>query len=485
MDVSEIRTAREYLRVSQDRSGRGKSNQEQHSDNVAAADRNGWTLGEAYEDRSISASRYTKKAREGYDQLIADLESGTFSADALIIWESSRGSRRVGEWVLLCDLLEERGKFVHVTTHGRTYNPRNPRDRRSLLEDAVDSEYESGKQSSRIARDAAAAATAGRPPTRGAFGHPRRHWIDTPLGRERITVPEDEIERERAAVLATYDGLFAGKTLVSLARELDNQGFRTTRGGKFTRTEVRAMLLNPRNAGIRFYKGERLNVETAWEPIVSEETWQAAVHFLSDPKRRQNHGTARRWMGGGLYRCGVCNESDMRVNYRDDGRVYRCRATGHNSRHADKVDAFVLTTVAERLRRDDVAELLAETGQKSRAAELRTEAHGLRKRLDSLGVEYATGALTAGQVRTATDHLESRMAEVNSELASLGRTDQLTYLFDADDAGQRFLDQTLDVQRATVAALCTVTLQANRRGRWALMSDTVDIDFNQPSRLVS
>lgn len=478
--VSEPRPlrAREYLRVSHDRSGRAKSNHEQHAENAADAERQGWTLGEPYEDTSISASRYTKKTRDGYDDLMADLKSGRFGADALIIWESSRGSRRVGEWVLLCDLLEEQGVLVRVTTHGRTYDPSNHRDRRSLLEDAIDSEYESGKLSSRLARTAASSAQEGRPPSRGAFGHPRRYWMNGPYGRERHAVSDEQIAAERAAVLRLYDGLFAGRTLVSMAREIADEGFKTTRGGTPTRSEVRAILLNPRNAGIRYFNGERLDVETTWEPIVPEETWQAAVQMLNDPRRRKNQGTARRWLGGSLYLCGQCGESDMRVNYRDDReRVYRCRATGHNSRAADKVDAFVRASVAARLRRHDIAELVAGEDDKQRAAELRTEAAGLRQRLDGLGVDYAQGLLTAGQVQAATQTMESRLTEIEAELGSLGRSDQLSFLIGATDPGQRFLEADLDVQRGTIDALCAVTLLQNHDRRWGLMHDTVAIDW--------
>jgi hypothetical protein len=40
------------------------------------------------------------------------------------------------------ELREQRSMSIFVTTHGRCYDPANGRDRRSLLEDAVDSEYE-------------------------------------------------------------------------------------------------------------------------------------------------------------------------------------------------------------------------------------------------------------------------------------------------------------------------------------------------------
>ena len=84
-----------------------------------------------------------------------------------------RGSRKVGEWVELIESCEKAGVKIAVTTHGRCYALSNPRDRRSLLEDAVDSEYESAKSSKRIKRDAAAAAVDGMPHGRIPFGYRR------------------------------------------------------------------------------------------------------------------------------------------------------------------------------------------------------------------------------------------------------------------------------------------------------------------------
>lgn len=160
MVISANTSAREYLRVSVDRSGRQRSTQEQHVDNERAASELGWVLGGPYVDCG-SASRYARTARADFGALLDDLRIGRFGAEVLVLWESSRGSRRVGEWVELIELCEQRAVRIFVTTHQRVYDPGNPRDRRSLLEDAVDSEYESGKASSRIRRAAAANAAAG------------------------------------------------------------------------------------------------------------------------------------------------------------------------------------------------------------------------------------------------------------------------------------------------------------------------------------
>ena len=184
-------TGREYLRVSLDRSGRARSIEEQHDDNQAAAEARGVTLGKPYQDKSVSASRYSSKIRDGFGQLLVDLEKGRFAADELWVWESSRGSRKVGEWVTLIELCEQRRIKIHVVTHGRTYDPGNSRDRRSLLEDAVDSEYESGKISVRLKRAAAANAAAGKPHGRAPYGYRRRYDERT---RKMIAQEPDPIE---------------------------------------------------------------------------------------------------------------------------------------------------------------------------------------------------------------------------------------------------------------------------------------------------
>ena len=60
--MTESVVAREYQRVSFDKSGRERSQDEQHGDNERAAQRFGWALGKPYRDTG-SASRYARKAR--------------------------------------------------------------------------------------------------------------------------------------------------------------------------------------------------------------------------------------------------------------------------------------------------------------------------------------------------------------------------------------------------------------------------------------
>lgn len=168
-------TVREYLRVSNDSDHTGRSPDQQHTENVRAIEREVWMLYAAppYRDADRSASGYAKRTREDFARLVTDLETDEFHADVLAIWESSRGSRRVGEWVELVDICKEKDVRIWVTTHGRLYDPNNARDRRTLLEDAVDAEYESDKISERRRRSVRAAAEEGRPHGKNIYGYRR------------------------------------------------------------------------------------------------------------------------------------------------------------------------------------------------------------------------------------------------------------------------------------------------------------------------
>lgn len=245
--------AREYLRVSVDRSGKGKSTDQQHQENAEAIKRQGWKLhATPYRDDDRSASRYARKERKDYLKLISDLETGRFGADVLVLWESSRGSRQVGEWITLIELCEEREVGVYVTTHGRLYDAANPRDRRSMLEDAVDSEYESAKTSKRIRRNVLAAAKAGKVHGKNLYGYQRIYSKRT---RDLIRIephPEQALVVQEAA-----RRVLEGESFYSIAKNFNERGIAPRRQSYrehrqhlgWTPVAIRQMLDVPAYAG--------------------------------------------------------------------------------------------------------------------------------------------------------------------------------------------------------------------------------------------
>lgn len=162
-----------------------------------------------------------------------------------MMWESSRGSRRVGEWVRLLELCEQRSVSIFVTTHGRCYDPGNGRDRRSLLEDAVDNEYESSKISVR-SRRAAANAALGRPHGRIPYGYRRVFHPQT-----RVFLAQEPEPAEAEVVAELFRRLVQGHSLRGIARDFQRRGIQTRSGLEWTGQHLRSLALKPLYAGLR------------------------------------------------------------------------------------------------------------------------------------------------------------------------------------------------------------------------------------------
>lgn len=359
---------RPYLRVSQTSNG-DVSPDEQHKSLARDCDTQGWSMHpEPYRDLG-SASRYARTTRDDYQRLIDDLRDGRFDAQILGLWESSRGSRRVGEWATLVDLLDDAGVQVWVHTHRRLYDPSNARDRRAIFEDAVDSEYESSKTSERLRRSHASRAEQGRAAGRLSYGYRRSYDPETGelLGR----VPAYP-EAEHVAEL--FERFAAGESIRSIENDWHDRGIVNRVGNPFRGAQLVEMLRN------RVYISERAHVpgETtrwwkardrvlittgAWEPLVSRETFFRVQGTLDDPSRKKTRPGGARHLLSMILTCGVCGRHMSAIQDRRRARIYRCARSGCVSVSADETDDFVTEVVLSYLSRPDVYEALQQVGE--------------------------------------------------------------------------------------------------------------------------
>jgi len=316
-------SVREYLRVSKDRKQTGKSPDQQHDENLRSIERQGWFLtpDPPYRDTDRSASRYAKKTREDFKRLIDDLENDSFAAEVLAIWESSRGSRRVGEWVDLIDLCKERGVRIWVTTHGRLYDPANARDRRSLLEDAVDAEYESDKTSERIRRDVRAAAELGKPHGKNVYGYRRIYDVQT---RDLIRI--EEHPEQAPVVKEAARRVLNGETFYALAKDFNERGIPSRRPTRkdhranygWTPPAVKQMLSMAAYAGKREHQGVIIG-DAIWPPLIDFLTWQKLQAIMSPPDRKRTNDWPATHLLSGIALCAVCG-GPLRTGRQNAGR---------------------------------------------------------------------------------------------------------------------------------------------------------------------
>lgn len=386
--------AREYARVSRDKSGREKSIDEQHDANTAAVERQGWTMGDPYSDVG-SASPWARKARGDFDQLVADLEADRFGAQILVLFASDRGSREVGEWSRLLKLLDVRAVQVFVTTHDRLYNPRIRRDWKTIIEDAVDAEDYSRKLSETVLRASSAAAADGEVWGPVPYGHRRQY---NPRTGDLVCQEADPVESPVVAEL--IDRLYEGQSLMSIEKNFDARGLRSRSGKKLSAQYLREIALNPAHSGLRVHDPERWRhktrlpwrtesatvVKAVWPAIVDTEKHAAVIQKFSERRtgRRGSEAVPRpgravhllTWQPGILCGAakvdtsseapsrsklvpasgsvpGVCS-SMLTIKNNPAGELqYRCGRHAHVIVPAADLDRLVTATVLEFLSRTD------------------------------------------------------------------------------------------------------------------------------------
>lgn len=426
--------AREYQRVSFDRSGRERSPEEQRADNQRAANRHGWTLGAPYRDIG-SASRYARKAREDFARLMADLESGRFGADVLILWESSRGSRKVSEWCALIEACQAANVQIYVTSSSHLYDCANPRDRKSLQEDAVDSEYEAGKTSIRVTRSSTASAADGRPgPGRPAYGFRRVYDPTTGRVEQQIDPEEAEVVRE------LYRRLHAGHSLHGLVEDFAARGIRRRNGTPFDRGSLRTIALNRANIGERVHDpapGRRHGKPSAvasitpasWPAIVDRPLWIAVYRRLTDPARtttRPGRGVHwLTWLTPAVV-CDVCDGQLQARTWSDTAGEPRLHYYCHRATHVrvpyEALNNYVEAALLAYLARDDIAKALtAEPVDADAVAAAEEEVATIEQEIESLAEQLGAGGPAAQKLLAISlPKIETRLA------AAKARRDDLT-----------------------------------------------------------
>ena len=457
MTAAEVRTrttAREYLRVSEDKTGEKKSTVQQHADN----ERTGFEFGEPYsEDVAISASRFTNKVRGGYERLVADLESGEFGADVLVLWESSRGSRRLSEWARLIETCEAAGVKIHVTSDDNTYDPADARDRETLQQDGVAAEAESSKISKRVRRDSKALAAKGQPVALIPYGYMRTYKT---VGRSRYIDQQLPDPDEAPVVQEIFKRIKNRESLKSIVRDFEARGIRTRNGIVMSTQFIRDLALRPGYVGLRMHRpGNKTGkyqgslegaVKATWPPLVDTETFYSVREILLDPSRKTSRPGKSKHLLSMLAECGVCG-GPLTATYRKPARrrEYQCRDKSCVRINAADLDGFVVAVVLAYIAREADG-LRAEAG-KTGGAELEAVRGKLaeqRAELASLQKEAEDGKISVATVVRMEGGIVKRIAKLEQQERELSTPPALAGLLDPDVQAQTWWAALPDVPPA-------------------------------------
>ncbi|WP_420041828.1 recombinase family protein [Gordonia sp. MP11Mi] len=468
------RSAAIYARISQDRDGSALGIERQEQDCRALADSLGWTVTDVFVDNNRSA--YSGKRRPEYERLLAAIESGHIQA--VVAWAPDRLHRSPAELERYIDIAERRSVVTNTVKSG-AWDLSTPSGRAVARTLGAWARYESEHKGDRIARAARQRAEQG-----------KHHGGSRPFGYKDNGVDLDPIESE--IVREMFEKVLAGVSLRKIVHSLNGRNVPTARGNRWTALQARSIVMNGRYAGYRMHKGEPI-AKAVWPAIVSEDVWRAALTIVTDPSRDTNGGRGAevRWLGSGLYICGVCGTRQIRCSSSGNKMpAYRCierEMTGtiaHVNRNARKLDEYVESVLVARLTQPDALELLTPKSPAVDVAALYVEQSALASRQDELAGLYAAGSVTARQLTTATSTIEKQLSGIAEQIRTATFTDPLRAIANSPDVAAAWYgsDTTpaldLGSKRAILDALLDVTINRTpMRGRFDY--DAIGMEWKQ------
>ncbi|WP_037159819.1 recombinase family protein [Rhodococcoides fascians] len=465
-----------YLRQSSDREGNEYGIDRQREDVARLLTARGWTATETFVDNDVSAT--ARKPRPEFVRLLAAVDEGRF--DVIVARHMDRLLRRLSELETVLQRCQPHGTTIITSADGVDTGTDGGRLVARILASVGQGEIE--RKSARQRDATIQAAKQGR-------------WVG---GRRAFGYESDGVTLrpvEAALVASGYEALLAGEPLTSIAKAWNAEGVPTTQAkrdgspNRWTRSGVRDVLLNPRNAALRRHRptgaqGEfRKDPEAfvvggaKWSPIVSEETWRAVVRILTDPDRRPN-ATRGRSLLTGVALCGLCGATVHTGGARRQIRTYRCSASGHFQRKADPVDEFVTSVILERLSRPDALEVFAPSVEVD-TRDLSAKADTLRRRLDDVAVDYADGKTTRSQFGVMNQRIRMNLAKLETEIASAGAADVIAPLVMSGDLPAAWDALSTSRQSNVIDVLADVTLFSAGRGTRTFRPETIDVDFTK------
>ncbi len=451
-----------YVRASLDRRD-GRSVAQQESEAQQDCDERGWQVCQVYRENDRSASRFARKDRPEWSQLLEDMAARRFGV--LVLWESSRGDRTPETWFAMLSLARANNVLIHVVSDGRTYDLSVGRDWKTLADEGVNNAYESERTSKRVNRDKRAQASKGMPDGQVTFGY-RRNYVWSERHRKYVideSRPQEPDPSNAPVVREIFRRFTESEPITAIATRLG-----------MTRNRVRHILSNPAYVGVRVYKGQQL--PGVWPPIVDEASFYTAQQILGDPARRTTRPGRSKHLLSYLAVCGRCGGPLAVRNVSHRHPVYVCRHS-HAAVRTDWLDSYVTAAVVGRLSRPDAYPDVTAATTGGEAAVAHTEALALQAELDAF---YDEDGISPAGLAKVEARLLPQIEAARRRARQLSTPPALRPFTPGEDIAHRWEDLTVaackDVIRTLVGRVALHPM--GRRGRPAgLDTSRVELDW--------
>jgi len=263
---------------------------------------------------------------------------------------------------------------------------------------------------------------------------------------------------------------------------------------------LRDVLVRPRNAGL-IHRGradrrhesrddlpQRFEVlgKAEWPAILDEDTWRACSTLLLDHSRRVPVPAESRWLGTRSYVCGVegCGalmRPTTKVDHvtacevRNTARgcncnrryYYRCSERSHLTIAAVKTDEYVRGVVAAVLNDPRVVAAMEPGSDVVEADRARRQV--LVASLEQTERDYDADLIDARRYKAKSDRISDEIADLDGRLTSGIQRSMSSKVLHAPDPAAAFKRAPVDVQRAVLRTVLTVTVSpvATRGVKWS------------------
>lgn len=433
-----------YGRASRDPRGGGTSVTKQLERGCDFAKREGVRVVAKIRDDNKSASRGSRD-RAGFMEVRRLIVCA--QAELLILWEVSRSSRDLEEFMGLVNACSDNG--LEIAVSGTRYDPSEVNDWLPLVFQGVMAEAEARRIKQRNVDSVETNALRGTPHGRIPYGY--RRVYDPKTGVLLHQTPYEEnnpgrLSAEAKVVAEAVEAVLKGATLRQICRELNARGVPTPRKPRkktlaedptgvvksWEPSTLRQLLLNPTVAGRRVHRGEDIG-PAAWDPIVDYGTWLRLRNYLKDPSRltvSNPRGPSPRHLLSGIARCGECGARlKAATNMSRIPRAYTCRTEGcmRVTATADRVDERVEAVLMALFERSDFQRALTDAHERreipeatgpdvaSQIAEKEAELQVVEKLREAGELTLRAYAAESKRIEDAVEHLRGQqVAAVSS-----------------------------------------------------------------------
>jgi site-specific DNA recombinase len=226
----------------------------------------------------------------------------------------------------------------------------------------------------------------------------------------------------------------------------------------------------------------------AFPPIVSEQTWRAAVAKLEDNVRRSaRQGNQPKYLLSTIGLCGKCGATLVSGTNSRKQPTYRCGEQFHLTRQREPVDAMVTEAVLTRLSSADVHDLvMPQEDEGPDREELLTERNALVERVKELSPLLRDIHQPVLEITAAINDVKARIDEIDAELLDRSVSAAAKLLADVDEpvgtaerrevVESKWKELDVDRRRMLVDELVTVTIEPIAPGHVKFDPDLIRIE---------